>query len=926
MKPSELKILLIEDSTTDVLLLQSMLEADQISTFRLTHVERLEDGLKRLQQEEFDLILSDLGLPDSTGLATFERLHESCQHLPIVVFSGNLDEIDAIQAVRAGAQDYLVKSPDGFEIAARSIRYAIERHHQQQVLQKSEKRYRQTLDNMMEGCQIIGYDWKYFYVNEAASVQAHRSAAELTGHTMMEMYPGIETTPLFHTLQECMANRTTRRFDNLFIYPDGSQGWFELSIQPVEQGLFILSTDITGRKQGEAELRLYAEIMTNISDGIVLARKSDLSIVYANAKLEKMFGYEEGELVGMKISVLNAPIDKNPEEVAQDIENALRETETWSGEVYNIKKTGETFWCSGSISSFDHPKYGKVWISAQRDITARKQAEEQLRQSEEKYRLLSEELEVHVQQRTAEVMDLYNKAPTGYHSLDRDGWFIKINQTELNWLGYREEEILGRPFLDFITAQSVHTFQRNFPVFKQRGWINNLEFEMIRKDGSTFPVLVNATAITDSQGNYLMSRSTVFDNTERKKMEISLLISRDELRIAYAALEKASRAKDEFLANMSHELRTPLNGILGMSEILLEGLRGPLNERQQKLVHAIDDSGRHLLSLINDVLDLSKIEAGQLEIHPETIALNKVCLDSMAFVREFAAKKGLVIDFHPDPGITTILADERHLKQILINLLSNAVKFTPTSGKVTLVIQANRARDAIDLSVSDTGIGISAVDLQRLFQPFTQVDSSLTRQHDGTGLGLALVKRLTELHGGGITVTSEVGQGSCFTVSLPWQTKDADVQGNLLLADPDRANLALSPGQIQMQGTVLLAEDTETNILTMGDYLESLGFQLVYARTGREAINRAAQCSPDVILMDIQMPEMDGLEATRRLRADPRFASTPIVAVTALVMPGDRERCLEAGATAYVSKPVRLKQLASLIWELMNQSQGKANL
>jgi PAS domain S-box-containing protein len=604
----------------------------------------------------------------------------------------------------------------------------------------------------------------------------------------------------------------------------------------------------------------------------------------------------------------------------------LRETEAWSGEVYNRKKTGETFWCSGSVSSFDHPSYGKVWISAQRDITARKQAEERLRQSEEKYRLLSGELEVHVQERTAEVQDLYDNAPTGYHSLDSEGRFIKINQTELSWLGYREEEMMGRPFLDFVTVQSIHTFQRNFPVFKQRGWINNLEFEMIRKDGSTFPVLVNATAIRDSQGNYLMSRSTVIDNTDRKKAEIALLISRDELRIAYAALEKASRAKDEFLANMSHELRTPLNGILGMSEILLEGLRGPLNERQKKLVHAIDDSGRHLLSLINDILDLSKIEAGQMEIHPEPVSVNNVCLESLAFVRESAVKKGLIIDFQPDPVVTTILADKRNLKQILINLLNNAVKFTPSSGKVILAVRANQARDAIDLSVSDTGIGISAADLQRLFQPFTQVDSSLTRQHEGTGLGLALVKRLTEQHGGGISVTSEEGQGSCFTVSLPWQQKDTPAQSPQLSVGTDSANPPSSWNQTHMRGTVLLAEDTETNILTMGDYLESTGFQMVYARTGREALNRAAECSPDVILMDIQMPEMDGLEATRRLRTDPRFASTPIVAVTALVMPGDRERCLEAGATAYVSKPVRLKQLASLIWELMNQSQGKASL
>jgi PAS domain S-box-containing protein len=917
MPSAALKLLLIEDSPTDALLLQNVLEADHLSTFVIAHVERLRDGLERLQQEEFDVILSDLGLPDSSGLNTFERLHEMSRDLPIVVFSGNLDESDAIRAVRAGAQDYLVKNMGGFEMAARTIRYAIERQHNQTALRKSEERFYRAFHDSPAAQAITRLsDQKLISVNDAYCRLTGYTPAKLIGQSAQELNFWVN-------LANREAHGHSRNIEVAFRTPVGEERILLTSTQPIEINgeSCIISTalDITEHKRAEAELRLYGEIMTNVSEGIVLVRKQDMSIVYANPKFEEMFGYDEGELIGKNISIMNAPTQESPGQVTQEIENALRETVPWSGEIYNIRKNGETFWCFANITSFDHPNYGKVWISTQQDITARKLAEAQLRQSEEKYRLLSGELETHVRQRTAEVQDLYDNAPTGYHSLDAQGRFTQVNQTEQDWLGYDREELIGRPFTDFVTASGVETFLENFPLFKQLGRISNLEFEMIRRDGTTFPVLLNATAILDPHGNYLTSRSTVIDNTERKKAEIALLMSRDELRIAYAALEKASRTKDEFLANMSHELRTPLNGILGMSEILLEGLRGPLNERQQKLVHAIDDSGHHLLSLINDILDLSKIEAGQLEIHPETVSLNKVCMDSLAFIRESAIKKGLAVDFQSATPALKILADERHLKQILINLLSNAVKFTSSPGRILLDVEANQTQGRIELSVSDTGIGISAADLQRLFQPFTQVDSSLSRQHEGTGLGLALVKRLAELHGGSISVTSETGQGSCFTVSLPWQ-QDQIVQETRLWPDTENFKLLSPEDQGRMQGTVLLAEDTETNILTMGDYLESVGFKLVYARTGHEALIQAAEYLPDVILMDIQMPEMDGLEATRRLRADRRFANTPIVALTALVMPGDRERCLEAGATVYISKPIQLSQLANLIRDFLSHS------
>jgi PAS domain S-box-containing protein len=243
-----------------------------------------------------------------------------------------------------------------------------------------------------------------------------------------------------------------------------------------------------------------------------------------------------------------------------------------------------------------------------------------------------------------------------------------------------------------------------------------------------------------------------------------------DLSVANAELARATRLKDEFLASMSHELRTPMNSILGMSEVLLDEIYGTLNERQLKSVHSIDDSGRHLLSLINDILDLSKIEAGKLDLDMNPVAVESLCRSSMQFIKETAHKKHLKISTSYDSKVTTIMGDERRLKQILINMLSNAVKFTPDGKEIGLDIVGDAEGEVIHFTVWDTGIGLSADDLSKLFKPFVQLDSSLSRQHAGTGLGLSLISRLTELHGGGVSVDSEPGKGSRFTVSIPWKT------------------------------------------------------------------------------------------------------------------------------------------------------------
>jgi PAS domain S-box-containing protein len=412
----------------------------------------------------------------------------------------------------------------------------------------------------------------------------------------------------------------------------------------------------------------------------------------------------------------------------------------------------------------------------------------------------------------------------------------------------------------------------------------------------------------------LAQRTRAEQALERERQQLARRVRErtEDLSRANAELARAARLKDEFLASMSHELRTPLNAVLGLSEALEEQIYGPLDSRQREVLRSVQESGRHLLALINDILDLSKIEAGKAALEPRPVPVGEVCEASLLLVRQQAHKKKLAMTFAPDGRIMVLNVDQRRLKQMLVNLLINAVKFTPEGGAVGLEVAGDAEAGEARFTVWDTGVGIAGEDMGRLFEPFVQLDSSLARQHAGTGLGLALVYRMAEMHGGSVAVESRVGKGSRFTISLPW---DGCVTGHAPCQAAGEAGPAPARALEGVPGRplILLAEDNEGNIETFSDYLLSRGYRLSVARDGEEAVRRAAEERPDLIMMDIQMPGVDGLEATRRIRAGGAAPGVPIVALTALAMTGDRERCLEAGADEYLSKPVSLKQLARII-------------
>ena len=368
-----------------------------------------------------------------------------------------------------------------------------------------------------------------------------------------------------------------------------------------------------------------------------------------------------------------------------------------------------------------------------------------------------ERLNTQLRLKEEETRDLFENAPCGYHSVDVDGKFLKMNVTELSWLGYTREEVIDKLyFSDILDESSKQTFLSNFPRFKTEGSIRDVEFNFKRKDGSTFPVILNSTVVYDEDKTFLRSRSTVFDMTERKHLENMLKEKNEEL-------ERANLAKDKFLASMSHELRTPLNSILGFSGILLMDLSGPLNEEQRKQVNFVQSSGKHLLSLINDILDLAKIESGNVVLTLQPTHLVQVVNEVVATLKPFADAKGLQLMVNAYDGSDLVMVDPRSLSQITINLINNALKFTDT-GSITVDI--NNDAEHLRMSVTDTGIGISPDDQEKLFKGFVQIPNS-NRTDEGTGLGLHLSEKLARLMNGHIEMQSELNKGSCFTLVLP---------------------------------------------------------------------------------------------------------------------------------------------------------------
>ena len=412
--------------------------------------------------------------------------------------------------------------------------------------------------------------------------------------------------------------------------------------------------------------------------------------------------------------------------------------------------------------------------------------------------------------------------------------------------------------------------------------------------------------------------------------------------------------KNAFIANMSHEIRTPLNSVLALTQLLREGVPGPLTVDQRKYLQVIERNGHALLHLINDVLDLSRIEAGHLEMDTEDLDLAPHVESVVEALAPLAAGKSLDLTVNLPPDLPAARGDPDRFRQILTNLMGNAIKFTESGGQVMIGAEAHD--ETIVVVVTDTGVGISDRHRDKIFQEFYQVDQTLVRRQGGTGLGLAIARRLARLMGGDITVESVVSRGSRFSIILPRasgrhaERLEPDVPGvspaTTLDAPQARANVApgssppgaaalasptvsqpAGPAALALPATVLVVEDNEDNLFTLRQILARRPLEIVTATNGRQAIERCRQQpSPDLVIMDVQMPGMTGLQATGAIRALPGGADIPIVALTAQAMKGDRERILAAGCDDYLAKPVQPSELIAVVDRLLRRAGPDATI
>jgi PAS domain S-box-containing protein len=831
---SKLNLLLVENNTSEARIIEEMIRDN--TALNLIYADCLHSAIELLKQDNIDVILLDLTLPDSMGLDTVSKIVALKPLLPVIVLAGTEDNILARNAIKTGAQDYLVKNQIDSSLLSRSIFYSIERAGLLRTIQKelgqykkaekasfkSEHNFSSTLDNMMEGCQIIDKDWNYIYINDAAEIHNRRPKEELIGRKYMDMWPGIEETEVFNRIRRCMQERIAQQMENEFVFPDGIRGWFDLRIQPVPEGVFILSIDITERKQIEAGQEITVQLL-NLMNSLANLREliREVTLLLKNwTGIEAIgirlrdgddFPYFEtrgfpSEFVRMENSLCVYNSDGKP--ICDTDDNPI--LECMCGNVlrgrFNPEKPFFTkrgsFWtncttellattteedrqartrnrCNGegyeSVALIpirtNNIVYGLIQLNDRHkgqltaqlillmehladnlaNTVAQRLTDEVLRVSEERYRTVADYT----------YSWEYWRAP--------DGKILYMSPSCERITGYKIREFIENPdLMEKIVYPDDHFIFKQHKLSTQQEvneqGVHKADFRILRRNGEVRWIGHCCQIIRRSDGTSLGRRATNRDINDRKQAEEKVRKLNEELEKRViertAQLEAANKELEAFSYSVSHDLRAPLRAIDGFTRILLENHSEQLTNEGKRVSKVICDNTKHMGQLIDDMLAFSRIGRTGLQMSP----IDMKTMAESVFIELTTPEMHQRINFKLG-DLAPAYGDLSMIRQVWMNLISNAIKFSSKRKSAIISIEQNRLDDKIVYCITDNGAGFDNKYADKLFGVFQRLHSS--SKFEGTGVGLAIVKRIIHRHGGKLWAEGAVDKGASFFFSIP---------------------------------------------------------------------------------------------------------------------------------------------------------------
>ncbi|MFN7924341.1 MAG: PAS domain S-box protein [Bryobacteraceae bacterium] len=764
----------------------------------------------------------------------------------------------------------------------------------QQALEESENRYRSVITAMAEGVLVVDQGGVISACNPAAETMLDLPRDHVVGQSILRAFP--------HTITEkgepcepagcpMEATRRTGQPQRNVVFGlkhhDRRTVWISVNTQSLEPdfpgtkppySVVATFSDISERKRVQEELAYQALVLSQVNEAVI-AFDAAGAVQHWNAGAERLFRCPPRAALGKRIEYVLPLSSRESRKIG--LLAAVKQNGYWQWQGPGVRADGSEFWADVSAAAIRGRSGEFVGaVVSVRDVTRLHNAEKSLQRTAEDFKTLFDA----------------GPVPAFIECVEEDR-ILAVNEAALHAYGYTREEFAVLSLFDIRAPEERPTLEAYLAEYGE--WPRSGIWRHRRKSGGIFEVQVTARQV-----EYLGNKARLClarDVTAQRRTERALEEARQKA-------EQANRAKSEFLATMSHEIRTPMNGILGMTRVLLDS---PLTGEQRACLETVLSSASNLMQLLNDILDASKIEAGKIELENVEFDLRECLEQAIGLLSQSAREKGIALTLSFGAGTPNrIHGDPTRLRQIVLNFVSNAVKFTE-QGYVILAVSAeptSNNRHLYEISVHDTGIGIAESQIPHLFAPFSQADTSTTRRFGGSGLGLSIARQLASLMGGHVRASSREGEGSTFTALIPLRVSEESAGPSHSVFPPVSATPVLSGLR------VLVVEDNPVNQKVACRLLEKQGCQVDLARNGMEAVEMAAGVRYQLVLMDCQMPGMDGFEATRRIRErESAGEHLPIVAMTAYAMKGDRERCLEAGMDDYITKPVQPEALYRIV-------------